>query len=419
MVVVVTFLFLILATLFYLWFSRPKASVGIDTVLVFVDAPDPDNPAAVAAIAKHISGTALSKRRKQSHLHVILTGRRVNLKTAKASAILSKNELVRQPWETSIDTHAQRILEDAAARFETYLTNCHISVFTIYDGGVAPLAPLSDRFHEWDFLFDRKDLCSGNKEDMGTIVSCDEYHTLVDKFNGLSEQERENQILSVLRHFDFTSLSDLRDEIKRSRGEIVIFLGGPATGLTRLFSGEGEELRERVSSVYGMFGALQPGQGTLLTNQFNVACDVEAASEFLINNIFPRAEKYMITTETCKHTNLIVSAEDLSERNVKAYFVDLQKLWESTHNGRPQPMFDVIPVMTYLRKYRRCFRWKKQRAVLKEWMNRDSEEMEQRFCFLDLNESQVLEGGGLYVSDYEVDSLRKDDLLDFLEQAWA
>ncbi len=418
-----TFLIILLSSLLYFRILKKESPshqslTDKETVIVFVDAPDPDNPAAVAAITKHILPTV---RAKKPHLHVVLTGRLVDLRTRKATKCLSLNELIRQPEETSVDSHGRRVLEDSAVRFENYLVKCNISpsIFTIYDGGVAPSAPLSDRFHEWDFLFDRRDLCTGDSGDAGEILSYGEYQTLTHRYNDLSEEERERQLLRLLRRFHFKPLLDLSQLMRQSCGDVIIFLGGPATALTRLFTGSGQDLRDRVRGVYGMFGALEPGKGTLLANQFNVACDVEAACEFLIEDIFPNADKYLVATETCKNSELVVSANDLSRKDVGEYFVKLQSLWEESHGGRPQPMFDVIPVMAYLVKYKSCFQWTPRRAILKEWKRKDGQE-EQIFSYIEPRESEELEGRGrLYVSKREVRALGKDDLLDFLKEAWS
>ena len=393
-----------------------------ETVVVFVDAPDPDNPAALAAIAAEQVNVL---RKSKPHLHIVLTGRPVDLKTKK-SVRLSKSEIVRQHhWESSVSEHAQKVMEDAAARFEGYLVRCHLGLsdFTIYDGGVAPSAPLSDSFHEWDFLFDRKDLITGKESDRGKVVSPEEYQSLIHNFNKFTEEERATKLLQLLRHYNLAPLSVLRNTIRHTPGNITVFLGGPATGLVELFSDERADVRHKVSCVYGMFGALEPGKGTLLPNQFNVACDVEAACQFLVEDIFPNARKYMVATETCKNCNLLVSAMDMSERNIAEYFVKLQELWEWTHQNKVQPLFDIIPVMASLPKYRGCFRWKRQRAILQELRRNDSEEVEQKFCYIEPRETDASgsseESGGLYVSEREVNSLEKRDLLDFLEEVWS
>jgi len=420
--------------------SSEGGDIAEETVVVFVDAPDPDNPAAVAAIAaKHISVLEGSR----PHLHVVLTGRPVDLKTKKLVE-LSRSEIVRQHWESSVSEHAQRVMEDAAARFEGYLARCNLDLsnFTIYDGGVAPSAPLSDQFHEWDFLFDRRDLLTGEDSDKGSVVTPEEYKSLIHNFNKLTEEERATELLLLLRRYDLAPLSDLQNTIRHTQGDVTVFLGGPATALIELFSQEGADLGGRVSCVYGMFGALEPGRGTLLPNQFNVACDMEAACQLLVDDIFPSASKYMVATETCKScSNLLVSAAELSQRNIAEYFVKLQELWEWTHHERVQPLFDVIPVMASLPRYRGCFSWKRQRAILQEWRRKDCDKVEQKFCYIaprdtcasegsDIapretrasegsSDASVEENGGLFVSEREVKSLEKQEFLDFLEEVWS
>jgi hypothetical protein len=334
-----------------------------ESVVLFIDAPDPDNPAAVAALVKHvIRGNA----RLHGCLHVVLTGRPVNLRTAKTSG--SPKKIIRQDNEENNPQHALMVLEDAAARIGNYLKQCGIdrTMVTIYDGGVAPCAPISDRVHDWDFLFDRKDLVTHQEEDCGSILTPEEYRTLCGDINALEEEEREKKLTSILRSYPLVPLPTLCEELEQDYvSEVVLFLGGPATALVKLFKGDvGSEVLPKVMGLYGMFGSLNPGKNTLLSNQFNVACDIEAASELIISNLFPEADKYLITTETAKSDNLLVSADDMEKNGVGSYFVSLQRLWESTHKGKPQPLFDVLPVMAFLKHFRGCFKWSRKEATL-------------------------------------------------------
>ena len=341
------------------------------SIVVFIDSPDPDNPALVAAILKHILFTQKQQQQQEvefhPHLKVVLTGRPVNLRTQKVSTLESP---ARQPWEEHNPMHAQMLLKDSAARIENYLnrSNIDLSTVTLYDGGVAPCSPLSDQVHDWDFLFDRKDLVSGEEDDQGEILAPQEYSSLVAEISALSESEREARLTSILRPYPLIPLDELRKELEQETiSEIVVFLGGPATALVELFKGiKGSKLRRKVGGLFGMFGSLQPGSATLFFNQFNVACDIEAACELLVDNMFPRAKKYLVTTETAKDESLVLSSQDLHEGGADPYFVNLQRLWESTHKGRAQPMFDVLPVMAYLEKYRACFRWNRKKGVLQE-----------------------------------------------------
>lgn len=249
--------------------------------------------------------------------------------------------------------------------------------------------------------------------DEGSILTPEEYRILVDEISSLSGEEREGKLLSVLRSYPLAPLVDLRKVMEsNSCGEIVLFLGGPATALVRLFL-QGDSLRPKVVSLYGMFGSLKPGEKTLFPNQFNVACDVEAASELFISNLLPGAEKYLVTTETAKSKDLVVSSQDLQERRAGSYFTDLQRLWESTHSRNPQPMFDVLPVMAYLEKYKGCFKWSRKKAVLQE-LQRKGEDVQQVFRFANSEDSTHI-----LVSDGHTQDLDKNVFVEFLCSSWT
>lgn len=381
--------------------------------VLFIDGPDPDNPASAAAIFKHVLA---SQATPHNHLHIVLTGRPVNLRTSKSSGVLLLETIPRQPWETNKPTHAQKVLEDSAARIQHYLTRCNIDVtmVTIYDGGVAHCAPISDRVHDWDFLFDRKDLVTGQEVDRGGILAPHEYRTLVDEISALSEEEREQRLLSILRPHALTPLAALIPELEASK-EVVLFLGGPATALVHLFAGgQGPKYTHKVVELYGMFGSLHPGKSTLLANQFNVACDVEAACTLFVDNLFPHAEKYLIPTEVAKSKGLVLSSRDFQDSNVRDYFVDLQRLWESTHRGAAQPMFDVLPVMASMGRFRGCFKWRRKKALLKEWrQTTKAAQMQQVFCFADSEDHKHP-----MVAIQHTQALNKDLFLEFLCDAW-
>ena len=316
------------------------------TVVLFIDAPDPDNPAAAMAIWRYIL-------EKKEHIHIVLTGRPVNLRTKKcfSEKVSIKEQIPRQKWETSVPEHAGRVLEDSAVRIANYLEKCGVPshAFTIYDGGVAREAPLSDAAHDLDFIFDRKDLVTQRGGDKGEMLNPDEYGELVAKYNALSETEREQLFLSFLRRYDLVPLEELCSRLGRLwSGRILIFLGGPATEVVKLFKGR-SHLCNRVTEFYAMFGSLCPGKKTLLANQFNAACDLQATRDLFVDRMFPHhVTTYLITTETAKQPVLVLSAKEMEERGVSEHVVKLQRLWESTHGNRPQPMFDVLPVMAAL-----------------------------------------------------------------------
>lgn len=420
---------LILTVIFYAIYSRYKRlrdegadkklenEPGSVSVVLFIDAPDPDNLACAASLVKHVLA-AKENTKFRRYLHIVLTGRPVNLRTEKnIEGALSLETFARQAFEENDPRHAHMVLEDAAARLENYLTECDIdfSMVAIYDGGVAPCAPISDRVHDWDFLFDRKDLISGLEGDCGSILTPEQYSTLVAKISALSEDKREKKLTSVLRTYPLVPLSTLMDELEEeSVAEVVLFLGGPATALVELFKGQrGSLIRPKVVGVYGMFGSLEPGKSTILPNQFNVACDVEAASNLFVSNLFPEAEKYLITTETAKSERLIVSYRDLEKIGAGTYFTDLQRLWESTHGEKPQPMFDVLPIMAFLKQFRGYFKWSRKKAVLQE-VQKGGTEVVQIFSFADTdNHQHPLVSGPTHNT-----RLNKAKFLEFLRKTW-
>lgn len=392
-----------------------KWSEGTKVIVLFIDAPDPDNPASAAAIIKHV--ISQSDSRIEPHLHIVLTGRQVDLRTSKLELYKQGNSIIRQVWEKNLPEHAQKVLEDAAARLQYYLTKCDVklSMITFYYGGIAPCAPISDRAHDWDFLFDRKDLITETKEDQGGILKPNEYQRLVEEYCGLAESERVDKLLGLLRPYSFTSIVSLRNLLEKGTcSEVILFLGGPATPLVQLFGGNaGARIRPKVSGLYGMFGALSPGRKTSLPNQFNAACDMEAANDLFVSNLFPDAEKYLITTETAKNGALMISAANLEENGVAPYFVELQKLWESTHKGTTQPMFDVLPVMAFMTQYRGCFKWSRKKAILEEVLRKGKDKV-QMFSFADSeDETHIL------VSEADVDNLTREDFVKFLQKTWA
>lgn len=373
-------------------------------VILFIDAPDPDNAAAALALWRHVM-----QEGKRGCLRIVLTGRPVDLRTSKrlGDSLPISNQILRQSWETDVPEHAERLLEDSAQRLANYLHKCGVphNAYVIYHGGIAPEAPLSDAVHDWDFLFDRRDLATGRQEERGEIVAPKEYESLVSRFCHLSEEQREAEILSHLRCYPLAPLDELRSLLSnRDCSGIKIFLGGPATALLQLFSGRNGCTRLiKVKEFFGMFGSLNPGKTTLLPNQFNVACDLQAAKEVFCNDDFLHVDKYLVTTETCKQHPLVVSAQEMEGRGMNPYVVKLQRLWEATHKNVPQPMFDVIPVMASLERYKSSFVWARKKAELCQQRGTASEVFQFADC----------EIGTLYVSGEEV-QLGHEAFLQFL-----
>lgn len=278
---------------------------------------------------------------------------------------------------------------------------------------MATQAPLSDVAHDWDFIFDRRDLVTQRREDEGEILDPHEYKQLVDKYSSLGEVEREQTFLPFLRHYNLTSLDELHSHLSKPwTGKIAIIVGGPATALVKLFKGS-PHLCRKVSSFYAMFGSLQPGKGTLLANQFNAACDLQAAKETFIDNLFPGVKPHLITTETAKLSTFILSAQEMVEGGVNDHVVRLQRLWEWTHGNRPQPMFDVLPVMASLAAHKDCFTWLEKRACM---VKSNSDSRDEIFTLVDASDSAE-SSDTLLVTD-ECSQADKERFLQFFAHIW-
>lgn len=370
-------------------------------VILFIDAPDPDNPAAALAIIKSV----LHSKFDFEILHVVLTGRPVNFRTAKVhESSTTGRQVIRQSWETSVPSHAHLLLQDSAARISKYLEHCDaFNRVLIYDGGIAPNAPLSDTTHDWDFLFDRRDLVTGNVSDQGEILYPSEYLSLIKKYNLLSPNERENEIVSILRAYKLAPLETLKRKIVESK-EVHVFLGGPATAVVNAF--EGIRDCKKIKTFIGMFGASEPGKATLLNNQFNIACDMESAKQLLASSFLPQVTKYFITTECAKQSSFIVSASELEVTGINSYIVKLQRLWEFTHNNKEQPLFDVLTVMAFLPKYKSYFKWSKKKAYV------DDDEVLQ---FVDSEDGKNLH----FVSKNIFPEMTKQLFLEFLKHIYG
>ena len=69
-----------------------KTKLKTKTIL-FIDAPDPDNPAAAMAVWRYVLG-------KKGRIHIVLTGRPINLRTGKhfSESTPLKKQIARQKW---------------------------------------------------------------------------------------------------------------------------------------------------------------------------------------------------------------------------------------------------------------------------------------------------------------------------------
>lgn len=209
---------------------------GVEHVLVFVDAPDPDNlVAAMAANAFAPKGATVS---------VVLTGRRTKLGVAQLSgaavgAKLKEGKKIpdllkrthTSPW-TREDSNA--LLQDNAVRFKKYFDvqkAAGAREMVIYDGGTAMFDPVADEMHVKEFMFDRADLLPGGAKDAHAILGGnDDYWTIL---NGLQEGKSEEEFGKHLRESvmrtgtgALVDIEKLYAKLKASSGKIAVVVGG-------------------------------------------------------------------------------------------------------------------------------------------------------------------------------------------------
>jgi regulator of replication initiation timing len=160
----------------------PEASIGArstpPTFCVFIDGPDPDNFICV------LSAFQLLAKPTGTQLHIVLTGRPVNLHVNMLTGEQTKEKLAAgakftdllraKDEDESHDEHSQAVINDMLVRLEAFL--CGVGIdrnrFVLYDGGIAPTAYVSHQMHAREFLFDRadlaKELLGGEEEDYVT-----------------------------------------------------------------------------------------------------------------------------------------------------------------------------------------------------------------------------------------------------------
>jgi len=335
-------------------------------VVVVVDVLDPDNFLTVLAV-RHLLLPPCDK------LHVVLTGRPVNLGVrsippAEFGQRLKAGEeigalLCRGADETDVPLHAERVLQDGAARLGCFLRKCGVSTsFAIYHGGIAPATPVSHEAHARGFLFDRKDLYDSDAfapqampsasadamaaAEPGQSVSPSEYYSMLVQLDAMPPEDRAPAILAKLRPYNLHPLSTLLRELGGDPVDVVV--GGPATSV--------DELRRRglqTHAIHMMGGAWDNGNSSsvnIFANQFNIAADTKAA-----RRLFDDAgvEVRLIPTETCKHPALAMTPESLGAHlkgcaNTGAVdaTLGLYSLWHAISGRRPFYIFDLSAVIS-------------------------------------------------------------------------
>ena len=341
--------------------------------LVFIDMPDPDN--FVCALATYKLLISKFPDPKDRVLHCVISGRPTNLEQKsltpkelgsrlRAGANIG-DLLKRSPTEVDNAEHSCRVLEDGAVSLAKFLEKHGIKKgeYQIYNGGIAPNAPVSHRMHAREFLFDRGDLVDPKRPD-GTIITSQEYYKLVQHFDDIEDPKgRAKAALNILRRAKekhlFRPLCDLMPNIVGR--QLKLILGGPATGIMKLIKDAqyGTTFLNQIHSLHGMYGAwdnAKPGSFNLFPNQFNIAADIEAAQDLLIRQKldFPM---YFVPTETCKDKRLSVTPDKLREvlKDIdganKDVIVNMYQLWFDIQGRRPFFIFDMAPVLSASKNY--------------------------------------------------------------------
>lgn len=216
------------------------------SVIVFIDAPDPDNFVLVKAAAALFPGCEMK---------IALTGRPVRFNSTREHA----------NWHW--DLQSSRMAQEASAmRLRNFMRNLGVRVTEVYDGGIAPrtLVPHWIHFAEYYKFLD------------------------VDPLAALrySELEPQEELVEyMLSH------------------ECLVLVGGPMTGLRQVIE-RNPEVAEHISEVHAMYATwgnvslMDFGAGPRGAMQFNVACDPASAYGILKGL---RCPIYLMPTEVTRH----------------------------------------------------------------------------------------------------------------------
>lgn len=373
-------------------------------VVTFQDMPDADNIMAIKAIDQAHPPT------KKNPRHFVLGIRPENLRNAKwyfgcefkfPGVVPKGDEAARDEYDTWLAA------ADNVRRFVTFQAHCQgitlqdaWELYRVYNGE-APTqeSNMAHAIHVQDYLFDRKDLITGNQSDLGQLLNGDEYRALQKKINGVVGFNEETREYSVTTEPD--ELSSARQKVAREvilsgvtlfadavgvkvehllrplselfpelpnpddpedhRDTIAIVLA-PPTGFKKAL--ENERFRESLRKMYGQLFAwdnLAPRfwrksdkAANILLNQFNVDCDTDATAKALeLLKQCPKLEYVaLVPTEVPKTTENLEWLQKKLDSLRKQDFSSLPPLlklwvqWCTVKGGKPQVIFD--PVVIFL-----------------------------------------------------------------------
>jgi len=216
-------------------------------VLVFIDAPDPDNFVLVKGVHALFP---------DEDVKVALTGRPVRFNA-------NKNHQLWQ-WDLESSRMAQ---EASAARLKNFMRNLGIGICDVYDGGIAPRTLVPHWLH------------------------FQEYYKFLDV-----------DPLAALRYTELSPQEELVEWMLDQKS-VKVVVGGPMTGLRQVIE-RCPPVANVIAEVHAMFATW--GTATLMdfggeprgAQQFNVACDPVSA-HFILKGL--KCPIYLMPTEVTRH----------------------------------------------------------------------------------------------------------------------
>ena len=289
--------------------------------VVFVDCPDPDNFVLVVA-ANLLRGCT----------RVVLTGRPANF--GVASRPFSVRTCARAADEVDVAGDSVLALRATAAHLRSVAASQGCSDLKIYDGGVAPDAPVAHAEHVHEFLFGRSDL---GESDQG-VLTIEAYRKVVADLDAEADRGPALRALLEARVDDLLPLSSLVEDLD---GKVECLVGGPFTALAELC--DDDAFRDKVLNVRAMACAWD-SRNNLFANQFNVGADLEAATFVLGKGSELTCTRTLYTTDFCKAV-LTISMEEVAAA-ASPRLAALYRLWDAlTGNRGSVTIFDVAPLL--------------------------------------------------------------------------
>ena len=289
--------------------------------IVFVDCPDPDNFVLVVA-ANLLRGCT----------RVVLTGRPANF--GVASRPFSVRTCARAADEVDVASDSILALRATAAHLRSVAASQGCSDLKIYDGGVAPDAPVAHAEHVHEFLFGRSDL---GASDQG-VLTIEAYRKVVADLDAKADRGPALRTLLEARLDDLLPLSSLVEDLD---GKVECLVGGPFTALAELC--DDDAFRDKVLNVRAMACAWD-SRNNLFANQFNVGADLAAATFILGKDSELTCTRTLYTTDFCKAV-LTISMEEVAAA-ASPRLAALYRLWDAlTGNRGSVTIFDVAPLL--------------------------------------------------------------------------